>query len=208
MATRIKDGIFVADGESSQDGEFVEMNKISYVINCAGRQLPNLWAPHGIRYLTFSWEDEPSYRLFDAHDTGRCVVAEQICAFVDEALISGEAVLIHSLRGTGRAVACALAYLMHKYEWGLEKSLAFVRSKRADAAPNPGFLKQLAALDRRLQKARCRKIERLPAKKRRQAYEDAQKRLEEWDVHRQGSNHGTRSSIRTRKNWSRTRRNS
>ena len=47
MATRIKDGIFVADGESSQDGEFVEMNKISYVINCAGRQLPNLWAPHG-----------------------------------------------------------------------------------------------------------------------------------------------------------------
>ena len=119
MATRIKDGIFVADGESSQDGEFVEMNKISYVINCAGRQLPNLWAPHGIRYLTFSWEDEPSYRLFDAHDTGRCVVAEQICAFVDEALISGEAVLIHSLRGTGRAVACALAYLMHKYEWGL-----------------------------------------------------------------------------------------
>ena len=55
MATRIKDGIFVADGESSQDGEFVEMNKISYVINCAGRQLPNLWAPHGIRYLTFSW---------------------------------------------------------------------------------------------------------------------------------------------------------
>ena len=34
MATRIKDGIFVADGESSQDGEFVEMNKISYVINC------------------------------------------------------------------------------------------------------------------------------------------------------------------------------
>ena len=181
MATRIKDGIFVADGESSQDGEFVEMNKISYVINCAGRQLPNLWAPHGIRYLTFSWEDEPSYRLFDAHDTGRCVVAEQICAFVDEALISGEAVLIHSLRGTGRAVACALAYLMHKYEWGLEKSLAFVRSKRADAAPNPGFLKQLAALDRRLQKARCRKIERLPAKKRRQAYEDAQRRLEAWD---------------------------
>ena len=45
MATRIKDGIFVADGESSQDGEFVEMNKISYVINYAGRQLPNLWAP-------------------------------------------------------------------------------------------------------------------------------------------------------------------
>ena len=40
MATRIKDGIFVADGESSQDGEFVEMNKISYVINCAGSTAP------------------------------------------------------------------------------------------------------------------------------------------------------------------------
>lgn len=182
MATRIKDGIFVADGESSQDGEFMEMSKISYVINCAGRQLPNMWAQHGIRYLTFSWEDDPSYRLFDGHDTGRCVVAEQICAFIDEALIAGESVLIHSLRGTGRAVACALAYLMHKYEWGLDKALAFIRGKRADAAPNPGFLKQLASLDRRLQRMRMRKIERLPQKRRRKALEDAQTRLNEWDA--------------------------
>mmetsp|Transcript_12174 Transcript_12174/g.37484 ORF Transcript_12174/g.37484 Transcript_12174/m.37484 type:complete len:135 (-) Transcript_12174:1064-1468(-) len=118
MATRVKDGIFVADGESSQDPEFVEMSKIGYamdragtgrerrlqdacvrsgeracsccrnfgeprategmgsqVINCAGRELPNLWAPHGVRYLTFSWDDEPGCPLFDARDARRCVAA-------------------------------------------------------------------------------------------------------------------------------------
>ena len=71
MATRVKDGIFVADGESSQDPEFIELNKIGYIVNCAGRQLPNLWSAHGVRYLTFTWDDDPGYVLFDTQDARR-----------------------------------------------------------------------------------------------------------------------------------------
>lgn len=43
MACKIFDGLFIGDAESSQDSEFIELNKISYVINTAGRQLPNLY---------------------------------------------------------------------------------------------------------------------------------------------------------------------
>ncbi|KAH8084480.1 phosphatase [Aureococcus anophagefferens] len=100
MATRVKDGIFVADGESSQDPEFIELNKIGYIVNCAGRQLPNLWSAHGVRYLTFTWDDDPNYTLFDTQDARCCVVVEQIVAF-DDAL-AGESVLLHSFLGTGR----------------------------------------------------------------------------------------------------------
>ena len=146
MATRVKDGIFVADGESSQDPEFIELNKIGYIVNCAGRQLPNLWSAHGVRYLTFTWDDDPNYTLFDTQDARCCVVVEQIVAFVDEALCAGESVLLHSFLGTGRCVACCIAYFMAKYEWGLDKTCAFVKSKRGDANPNAGFLKQLRLL--------------------------------------------------------------
>ena len=74
MATKIKDGLFVGDAEASQDPEFIELNKITFVINCAGRQLPNLWEQHGLHYLTFPWTSDPDCTLFD----GGNVVIEQV----------------------------------------------------------------------------------------------------------------------------------
>lgn len=81
MATKIKDGLFIGDAEASQDPEFIELNKITFVINCAGRQLPNLWEQHGLHYLTFPWTSDPDCTLFD----GGNVVIEQvrIAAFGD-----------------------------------------------------------------------------------------------------------------------------
>ncbi|KAJ1449244.1 protein-tyrosine phosphatase-like protein, partial [Pelagophyceae sp. CCMP2097] len=147
MATRIKDGVFMADGETSQDAEFISLNKVGYIVNCAGRQLPNLWARQGVRYLTFPWDDAEDCALFDAHDARCC----QLVSFIDEALRSGDSVVVHSHLGTGRCVAACAAYLMHKYEWGSDKAMRYVRSKRGDAQPNAGFLRQLRALDRRFQ---------------------------------------------------------
>lgn len=74
MATKIKDGLFIGDAEASQDPEFIELNKITFVINCAGRQLPNLWEQHGLHYLTFPWTSDPDCTLFD----GGNVVIEQV----------------------------------------------------------------------------------------------------------------------------------
>lgn len=74
MATKIKDGLFIGDAEASQDPEFIELNKITFVINCAGRQLPNLWEQHGLHYLTFPWTSDPDCTLFDEGN----VVIEQV----------------------------------------------------------------------------------------------------------------------------------
>lgn len=68
MATKIKDGLFIGDAEASQDPEFIELNKIMFVVNCAGRQLPNLWEEHGLRYLTFPWTSDSDCVLFDSRD--------------------------------------------------------------------------------------------------------------------------------------------
>ena len=36
---QVKDGLFIGDELSSQDLEFVVANKVTHVINCAGRQV-------------------------------------------------------------------------------------------------------------------------------------------------------------------------
>ncbi|CAN0582334.1 unnamed protein product, partial [Ectocarpus sp. 12 AP-2014] len=105
MATKINDGLFIGDAEASQDPEFIELNKITFVINCAGRQLPNLWEQHGLHYLTFPWTSDPDCTLFD----GGNVVIEQITNFIDEAAEKGDSVLVHSLDGRGRCIACVSA---------------------------------------------------------------------------------------------------
>ena len=38
-AVKIKDGLFLGDQYSPQDLEFLAVNKISHIVNCAGRQL-------------------------------------------------------------------------------------------------------------------------------------------------------------------------
>ena len=68
--------------------------------------------------MTFSWEDDSGFALFDMSG----VVLEQIVDFVDEAFREGESVLIHSLRGTSRCISAVMAYFMAKYHWGVEKT--------------------------------------------------------------------------------------
>ena len=69
----------------------------------------------------------------------------QIFNFINEALEKGDSVLVHSLDGTGRCIACVAAYLMCRYRWGVEKALEFLCSKRPDAAPNTGFVQQVSS---------------------------------------------------------------
>jgi hypothetical protein len=64
-AIKIKDGLFIGDEfaaqvkiQITQDLEFVVANKVTHVINCSGRQIPNHWEPIGVTYLTYYWMDQ------------------------------------------------------------------------------------------------------------------------------------------------------
>lgn len=43
-----------------QDLEFIITNKVTHIINCAGRQLANYWESLGVTYLTYNWLDSQS----------------------------------------------------------------------------------------------------------------------------------------------------
>lgn len=151
MAAKIKDGLFIGDAETSQSEVFINDNKISNLINLAGREVHNVWASHGLVYLTYYWEDRPDYKLFTSHEDA---LLTDIVEFIDVSISHGISVLLFSRRGTGRCVVAACLYLMMKYRWGFEKTYDYVYSKKPDIDLNKGFIQQMFALDMKLLAAR------------------------------------------------------
>lgn len=147
MAAKIKDGLFIGDAETSQSEIFINDNKISNLINLSGREVPAVWASHGLVYLTYNWEDRPDYRLFTGHEDS---ILTDIVEFVDVSIAHGISVLLFSKKGTGRCAVAACLYLMVKYRWGFEKSYDYVYSKKPDIDLNKGFIQQMFALDMKL----------------------------------------------------------
>ena len=146
MAAKLKDGLFIGDGDTSQDPEFLELNKISNLINCAGTNLPNVWSEHGLAYLTYPWLDDDDQLLFDDNDE----IVSDIVNFIEGSLEYGISVLIFSSRGQGRSAVVACMYFMYKYGWGFEKAYDYVYAKKQDIVINRGFIQQMFAFERRL----------------------------------------------------------
>lgn len=148
MAMKIKDGLFIGDGDTSQSEDFINDNKISNLINLAGKELPNLWASHGLVYMTFNWEDRADFKLgLNLYKTNNDFISDMI-EFIDVSIMHGISVLIFSRNGCGRCAVAACIYLMVKYRWGFEKAFEFVYSKKPDISINRGFVQQLYAFDK------------------------------------------------------------
>ncbi|CDW80148.1 dual specificity catalytic domain containing protein [Stylonychia lemnae] len=147
-AIKIKDALFIGDEFAAQDLEFVVANKVTHIVNCAGKQVPNHWEPIGVAYMTFYWLDQENQILFDPSDE----TTNKIYDFIDGALGNAESVLVHSVRGQSRSSCVIAAYLMRKYKWSLLKTLEFLNSRRPDLEIRATFIHQLSAYEARLHK--------------------------------------------------------
>lgn len=145
-AVKVKDGLFIGDELAAQDLEFVVSNKVTRIVNCCGRQVPNHWESIGVVYLTYFWVDADNQVILDQRD----VVANEIFRFVEGALEGAESVLIHSVRGQSRSCCVLTSYMIQKHSWGLRKTLEFLSFRRPDMNLKPGFLQQLSGYERRL----------------------------------------------------------
>jgi hypothetical protein len=167
MAAKINDGLFIGDFDTSQDVEFLELNKISSLINLAGKQLPNIFASHGIVYMTIDWEDREDFELFPSGQLsgggGVSGIIKEMVHFIDKCQKHGTSVLLFSVEGTGRCAAAASCYLMYKYGWGFEKSYDFLFAKKPDLDLNRGFVEQLFKLDKELRKQKYQSLHNISA---------------------------------------------
>jgi len=147
MACKLKDGLFMGDVDTAQDPEFLELNKISNLVNTAGGEADNMWANHGLAYLTFAWEDHEECPLFPTNDDA----VKHLVDFIDGSIEYGISVLIYSVRGCGRSTVASCSYLMYKYGWGFEKCYDYIYARKPDIDVNRGFVQQMFALERRIQ---------------------------------------------------------
>jgi len=145
-AVKIKDGLFMGDVYAAQDLELLVTNKVTHIINCAGRELPNHWEQVGVVYFTLAWQESDYQTLFE----GRTDILTQLYKFIENALIKGESVLVHSMKGINRCSCVIAAYCMKKYRWTLYKTLEFIQSRKPNVAIRPNFFSQLLGLENRL----------------------------------------------------------
>merc|ERR1711971_165400 len=72
---------------------------------------------------------------------------DEALGLIDDAAAAGGKVLIHCHEGRSRSVAVCLAYFITRKFMPLSDALNLVKSHRPQAQPNPGFMKQLMALE-------------------------------------------------------------
>ena len=143
---KIKDGLFIGDEVAAQDLEFLIANKVTHIVNCSARQVPNHWESMGVHYKGYPWSDSDSQVILDVRDT----VISEVFTFIEECVDKGESVLMHSYRGQSRCVTLLAAYLIKRYRWSLGKTMEFVTSRRADIMIKPVFYRQLQGYEKRL----------------------------------------------------------
>ncbi|CAD8047348.1 unnamed protein product [Paramecium primaurelia] len=146
-AIKIKDGLFLGDQFAAQDLEFIVTNKVSRIINCASKQIPNHWESIGIIYMSFPWMDNDQQVILQQDE-----IINNIMKFVDDALNNGESVIILSVKGHNRSVATLCVYFMKKYRWTLYKTLQYMHNRRPDLEIRAHFFNQLLSIETRLQK--------------------------------------------------------
>ncbi|CAD8047555.1 unnamed protein product [Paramecium sonneborni] len=146
-AIKIKDGLFLGDQFAAQDLEFIVTNKVSRIINCASKQIPNHWESIGIVYMSFPWLDTDQQVIFQQDE-----IINNIIKFVDDAQNNGESVIVLSVKGHNRSVATLCVYLMKKYRWTLYKTLQYMHNRRPDLEIRAHFFNQLLSVETRLQK--------------------------------------------------------
>jgi protein-tyrosine phosphatase len=149
-AIKIKDGLFLGDIYSAQDLEFVVNNKVSHIINCASKQIPNHWEPIGLKYLSFDWTESRSQVILDAADLNFSL----FFPFIEETLHSGSSVLVHCVKAAGRSAVVVIAYLMKRFGWNLFKTLQFLSFRKVNIDLQANFLLQVKMFELKLIKTR------------------------------------------------------
>lgn len=97
------------------------------------------------KYLNLSLRDRTSQRIAEYFD--------ESSAFIEQALQSGGAVLVHCIQGKSRSVALVMAYLMKTKGMSVQEALQAVREVRdLVTSPNQGFMQQLHEYHAQLQR--------------------------------------------------------
>ncbi|CUG86233.1 dual specificity protein phosphatase, putative [Bodo saltans] len=133
-------GVFVGSVRSAQSLDVYAKLGITHVLTM-GRGLDALPPPGG-KHKVVIVDDLP----------GACIdfAFEDAVAFIDDAVKSGGAVVVHCFAGMSRSATTVIAYLMMKQGMRLDDAYNTTKRGRPAIYPNSGFFDQLLKLDAKL----------------------------------------------------------
>jgi len=134
-------GIFLGNYEAASDINLLKKYKIGAVLTVAAgtglRYHPDAVASHDlIPAMDVDYYDMTKHfdRCFDFIDKNR--------KFTN--------VLVHCWAGISRSATIVITYLMKKYDFSFDEAHSFVKKKRRQIYPNPGFIRQMRNFDSQL----------------------------------------------------------
>mmetsp|Transcript_33007 Transcript_33007/g.58620 ORF Transcript_33007/g.58620 Transcript_33007/m.58620 type:complete len:378 (+) Transcript_33007:54-1187(+) len=146
IGVKIKDGLFLGDGDDAQDLQCAYACKISRVVNCCRGKEPNHLETEGIKYLTYDFENPGNPTVLGKDDA----VINEFFNFIEPALALEEGVLVHYHQDQSRASCLITAWLMKKYRWSFNKASEFMKCRSLEAAATVGLRLQLIGYENRL----------------------------------------------------------
>lgn len=136
--------VFLGSIGAAHNREVLQRLNITHVLTVAGGFEPKF--PSEFTYECVDVKDVPEERL--------CVHFDRCLKFIAKCLLDGGRVLVHCFAGKSRSATICAAYVMATEGWTLAEALKAIGDARPAAAPNHGFMTQLASFERELVKAR------------------------------------------------------
>ncbi|KAJ7284019.1 protein-tyrosine phosphatase-like protein [Mycena rebaudengoi] len=113
--------------------------RITHVLSVCLEAIPAELPQSGIQHMRIPIEDVDYADLL--------IHLPSACQFIDHAIRSGGAILVHDVQGLSRSAAVVAAYLMWAHRLSATKSLETVRRARDQIWPNAGFQEQLVLFE-------------------------------------------------------------
>ena len=110
-------------------------NRITRILNVTSSIQNHFEHVDGFTYKQIAVED--------SHEVNMLQHLPEAFAFIEDAKMCGEKVLVHCHAGMSRSVTVILAYLMKFYEHTLDSAYEFVKQRKSNISPNFSFMGQL-----------------------------------------------------------------
>ncbi|KAJ6589468.1 protein-tyrosine phosphatase-like protein [Mycena capillaripes] len=132
----LENQLYLSDVQTAKSPEIRTKLGITHVLSITPPAVPTLTTVSANHFLIDIPDREFENMLMHLPKTSK---------WIDDALEAGGKVLVHCNEGASRSVTVVCAYFMQKLQLDARAALEFVKAKRHNARPNPGFLKQLEA---------------------------------------------------------------
>jgi len=171
---QVTNGLFIGANMAAKNYNDLKLNRITHIVSLNGA---TPWFPrsgiHDFVYLVLDLDDDETEDIYQHFN--------QLNLFIDRAISSGGAVLVHCTAGISRSSTAVASYLMFKEKLSLDEALAKIRRARPCIRPNSGFMAQLRKYEEFLRAQR--EEAKTNAKKKKCELCELEKRTEWFETH-------------------------